>query len=168
MAVEIIPLSSGGGTDTVVGGVTFPGAIQASESGGQQAPSRKVASGYTWTTRVGPEPIEITLTGWANQPTYEALTALRDEQSPISVSVGDAELSAAVVTNATSDIDGERPGAHKVTVDIKQVQQGSIQTSAIAATPITGPMGTDPFGGNDNPFAPGGNSDNPFAAPGGE
>jgi hypothetical protein len=141
-AVEIIPLGPTGNT-TVVGGVSLEGCYNATASGGQQVPTKKVDEGYTFGTRVGPDPIEATMNIWMNPPTYTALESLRDANEPISV-YGPISLDSAAVTNLSRSLSGQRPGAYDVEVNIRQIQQGSTISSSVSAQPVTGPQSSSP------------------------
>ena len=113
---------------------------------GQQAPERQVDEGYTWTTRVGPEPTELVVSAWADMPTYGAIVGLRDRQTPIAMKAGARALTHAVVTNIDGHASGETVYAYDVQITVKEIQQLSTGGTAAGgqARPVTGPQSNSP------------------------
>ena len=141
-SVEFVALS--GNTEAQVEGIEVL-AYDMQTTDGQQAPQQKVDEGYTWTTRVGPEPTEIRLSGWATTTTYATLVGLRDAREPIAMEAGARSLSSAVVTSIEATATGETVYAYDVQLTINEVQQLSLGTgSTVQAFPVTGPQSSSP------------------------
>lgn len=138
MSVEFLPLS--GPASTRIGGVSIPGTVEVSESGGMQAPEKKVENGYTWTTRVGAEPLRLTVTAWTNDAAYQRLANLRALRQPFTFATGTASLSAAVLDNLSPTVTGSAPGAYNTTIEIRQVQQGDLGSDSIGGLTASGPQ----------------------------
>ena len=135
--VEFVPLERGRDPSTDLDGVTLYGVYSVEEGGGMQAPEKKVESGYTWKTRVGAEPVGITLRAWMTAAEYDNLSVLRDSREPLAFSMNGESLDVAI-DDLSPTVEGEAPGAYDVTIDLRQIQQATVGTSGIRALPITG------------------------------
>lgn len=156
MPVEEIQLR--GSPQTDVGGVTVFGNVAEDFTAGQQVPEQAVDSGYTWRTRVGPNPRSVSLTVWSNEATKDGLVALTNTQEPIAVTCASLSMPSAAVNNISGTVSGESPGAFELTVDVVEVQQGGLSTSGFGAAAPSGTQdgsgGGLQTGGSSSPFQP--------------
>ena len=138
MAIEFIQLS--GPSTTEIGGVNLEGTVELQEQGGQQAPEKKTDEGYTWTTRVGAEPLVVTVTAYTDSADYAALASLRAERSPIRFESAGASIDTAVIDDLRPTVTGSEPDTYNTTITVRQVQQGSLVTQGLGAFASSGPQ----------------------------
>lgn len=142
--IEFIPISGDVATD--VDGIELEGTIDASGTTGQNAPKQKMEEGREYTTRVGPNPIEPSITAWVLEDTLNALQQLRHERAPFSMATKGVILPTCTLDTLDWKTSGEHPNAYEVTINIRQVLQSSIGISQIRARTATGNKKGKPTG----------------------
>lgn len=135
--VEFIPL--GGSSSVSIGGVQVRGYEESERTGAQHAPKHKTESGYEFTTRVGAQAVEVKVTGWVNSSEFAALAQLENRREPIPAMGPNFSLPTATIDRFVDNMPGSAPGAHHVTIDVREVQQASTGTTTLKAV---GPTGT--------------------------
>lgn len=121
-----------------IGPATIPGIYQIEDSGGVTAPEKRVEDGFDFTTRVGPEPIEVSISAWVDGADLGSVKTLRAEREPVPVRVGSVSLGQCVLDDLSVDEEGERYGAYDCTMDLREVQIASTGTATLHVASETG------------------------------
>lgn len=144
--VEFVPI--GDGTSVSVGGISIRGYESVSRTGGQQAPTAKTEPGYEFTSRVGAKAIEAEITGWVGADDAADLARLERRREAITANAPSFSLAACVVDKFEDEMPGDYPGAHEITLSIREIQQASTGTTTIQTTGSAGTKTPEPgFGG---------------------
>lgn len=135
--VEIVPIA--GSSSITIGGARFPGATQAEQSGGVNAPTKRTEEGYDYTTRVNREARTASFSGWVKAAGLAALRRLRREKEPFAVSAGHVVMQRAVLEDLQETApEDAQAGAFEVTVEIKEAFQAQAGTSEVVAFASSG------------------------------
>lgn len=126
------------GTTMQVGSVTVPGIYRARSTGGEVAPKKRTEKGYSYSTRVGSEPVEFVFEAKVTANTLNQLRALRDRKEPFSVSVKSMTLTACKLSDLKIIEEGQQPNVYTVTITIEEIQQATTGTSTVQVQGVTG------------------------------
>ena len=140
-----------GGPSWTVGGVQIFGVTSSDRKGGIRAPQYSTEQGYEYDTRINAKAVEVTLDGWVNAPEVSSLAALEQRREPISATGPNFSLPTCAVVDWNDEMPANYPGAHKISVEIREVQQASTGTTTLRQTTPdrTAEPGPDDGGGGD-------------------
>lgn len=128
----------GGGSSMEIGGVTLENVTTARESGGMQAPSKKTEEGFSYASKVGPEPVKATFETYIEPTTYGQLADLRDADEPVSVTVGFVSLGACKVSDISVDQKASQISHYKVSIKVEEVQEATTGTATLSIDSSSG------------------------------
>lgn len=135
---EGIEFVGGDATTMQIGTVMVPGIYDYTESGGQNAPTKRTESGFEFTSYVNAEPLEASFSAYVTPETLEALRALRGRGEPFPVYVRSTRIGQCTLDGLTVYESGDTPGVLDVAIDIREIQQATLGETEIQITTATG------------------------------
>lgn len=126
------------GTTMQIGSVSVPGIFRARSTGGEVAPNKRTEKGYSFTTRVGSEPVELVFEARVDGQTLNQLRSLRERKDPFPVYVKSMILPSCKLSDLKIIEEGQQPGAYTVTITIEEIQQATTGTTTVQVEGVTG------------------------------
>ena len=112
-----------------VGDIVLEGATTASETGGWNAPSKKVEGDFPISSYSERQPIQIQLTAWVSKENYSELRSLRESAEPFGATVGDFSMGNAKLTGLDVNSTGDKKSHYEVTFSIEEIQTAQLEDS---------------------------------------
>lgn len=126
------------GMSMQVGSVPIPGVYRIRETGGETAPNQQTEKGYSYSTRVGPEPRTLVVEAKVDASTLTQLKTLRSRGEPFTTSVKTTTITACKLNDLKIIEQGQTPNSYDVSITIEEIQQATTGTTQIQVQGVTG------------------------------
>lgn len=121
-----------------IAGVELP-AYRVNDTGGTDTPTQRVDRDFDWSSFNQRQPVEVTVDAVVKKDAIGQLRDLRESQEPFGASLGDIELSNAILTNLNVEQSAGERTHDRVTVELKEVFTANLETTEVT---IETPSGT--------------------------
>jgi hypothetical protein len=121
-------------TNMKINDVLLPGVVSVSESGGMQAPTKKVEKGFIFGSKVHSEAVSATVEAFVKPEKYQSLSGLRESDKPVTVTIGFVSLGACKVSDISVDQSATRKSHFKTTIKVSQIKEASTGTATLSVS----------------------------------
>ena len=119
------------GAPVTIGSMTLNGVTEVTDRGGVNAPEKDTERGFSWSSYVDSKPIQADVQAMVAADQYNRLTQLRDEETPVAVSIGQVTLELAVVQDLEVTNTSQTKSHYEVSFSIREVREVTTDTTTV-------------------------------------